>query len=288
MKRHAALADLARDHFQALRCAQIIGKARSQSEMIKAAGTLLELWRDELIYHFREEEEALLPILSRCGPLMENAYALRMLGDHAYLRDGLRRLQARLDNDEDFSGLLRELGIRLQEHARFEDREMFGYLEETLSEEELREVAAISHQLRALWGRPVGPIKASRPSGDKISATHLILFVADQDCSRDFYRFVLGLQPRLDVPGMTEFELTPGTVLGLMPHASARALLQIEPGLLSSEVYLVVPDPQAMAGRAVQQGATVLSPLSIRSWGAEVIYLRDPEGHILALANREV
>ncbi len=34
-----------------------------------------------------------------------------------------------------------------------------------------------------------------------------ILYVSDQQVSRDFYAAGLGLEPVLDVPGMTEFNL---------------------------------------------------------------------------------
>ena len=44
-----------------------------------------------------------------------------------------------------------------------------------------------------------------------------ILYVSDQKKSRDFYSFVLDLQPSLDVEGMTEYILSDRTKLGLMP-----------------------------------------------------------------------
>ena len=46
---------------------------------------------------------------------------------------------------------------------------------------------------------------------------NFILYVKDQAVSRVFYAIALGMAPRLDVPGMTEFELSGGCVLGLMP-----------------------------------------------------------------------
>lgn len=44
-----------------------------------------------------------------------------------------------------------------------------------------------------------------------------ILYVSDQRRSAGFYEQVLALQPRLDVPGMTDFILSDGAVLSLMP-----------------------------------------------------------------------
>ena len=47
-----------------------------------------------------------------------------------------------------------------------------------------------------------------------------ILYVADQSRSARFYATLLGFAPTLDVPGMTEFELSDTCKLGLMPEGS--------------------------------------------------------------------
>jgi catechol 2,3-dioxygenase-like lactoylglutathione lyase family enzyme len=124
-----------------------------------------------------------------------------------------------------------------------------------------------------------------------MARAHLILYVADQVRSRDFYRAVLALPPALDVPGMTEFELPGGAVLGLMPEAGIRRLLgPVLPdpaqarGIPRAELYLVVPDPARFQARALAAGARELSPLALRDWGAEVAYALDPDGHVLAFA----
>lgn len=44
---------------------------------------------------------------------------------------------------------------------------------------------------------------------------HTILYVADQNKSRDFYKHILGVDPILDVPGMTEFKMSESHVLAL-------------------------------------------------------------------------
>lgn len=161
MKRHPALTDLARDHFHALACSQTIRKARDPEELRRAGEALVKLWNDDLIHHFREEEEVLLPILSRHGPLLRDERLRQMVEDHAVLRDGCRRLRSRLAGDIDSGELIRELGARLEAHARLEDREIFGLLEATLSDEELTEVANLSQQFRTSHSRPVGPVKGT-------------------------------------------------------------------------------------------------------------------------------
>ncbi|MCB9763958.1 MAG: VOC family protein [Alphaproteobacteria bacterium] len=116
---------------------------------------------------------------------------------------------------------------------------------------------------------------------------HFILYVREQARSAAFYRAALGVEPRLDVPGMTEFALTGGAVLGLMPEAGAARLLGIDPGASRApraELYLLVDNPGAAHQRALAAGAAELSPLQPRDWGHEAAYSLDPDGHVLAFA----
>lgn len=52
-----------------------------------------------------------------------------------------------------------------------------------------------------------------------LTKSHFILYVRDQARSTQFYRAVLDAAPLLEVPGMTELQLSGGAVLGLMPEA---------------------------------------------------------------------
>lgn len=120
---------------------------------------------------------------------------------------------------------------------------------------------------------------------------HFILYVSDQKASAGFYERVLLLRPQLDVPGMTEFRLNDGSVLGLMPGAGIKRLLGDglpDPagaaGIPRAEVYLVVENPGAFHRRALENGAAELSPLLPRDWGHEAAYCLDPDGHVLAFA----
>lgn len=123
---------------------------------------------------------------------------------------------------------------------------------------------------------------------------HFILYVSDQKASARFYEEVLGAKPRLDAPGMTEFQLDGGCVLGLMPEAGIKRLLGARlpdpaqaAGTPRAELYLLTDDPAGFHKRALDSGAAELSPLARRDWGHEAAYSLDRDGHVLAFA-REI
>lgn len=123
-----------------------------------------------------------------------------------------------------------------------------------------------------------------------ISRVHTILYVRDQDASARFYRQVLGVEPSLDVPGMTELPLSAQHVLGLMPEAGAARLLgaandpAFASGVPRAELYFMVDDPAAYHARCLAAGGAEQSPLTARDWGHDVSYALDPDGHVVAFA----
>jgi catechol 2,3-dioxygenase-like lactoylglutathione lyase family enzyme len=119
-----------------------------------------------------------------------------------------------------------------------------------------------------------------------------ILYVKDQEMSAAFYEKVLLCKPRLHVPGMTEFQLTQGAVLGIMPEAGIKRLLgeslpdpAAAAGIPRAEIYLVVDDPDAYHARAIENGARELDGLAPRDWGHRVAYSLDADGHVLAFGS---
>ena len=122
---------------------------------------------------------------------------------------------------------------------------------------------------------------------------NFILYVKDQGASTEFYQKVLAMSPELNVPGMTEFRLNDETVLGLMPVAGIKRLLgnklpdpEKANGIPRAEVYLTVDDPAGFHRRALENGASELSPLEPRGWGDNAAYSLDPDGHVIVFANK--
>lgn len=121
--------------------------------------------------------------------------------------------------------------------------------------------------------------------------SHFILYVKDQNRSTEFYETVLKTAPRLNVPGMTEFLLSPECVLGLMPENGIKRLLgsklpdpALANGVPRTELYLIVDEASEYLARALSLGATLVSDLSPRDWGDTVAYCLDEDGHVLAFA----
>lgn len=120
---------------------------------------------------------------------------------------------------------------------------------------------------------------------------HIILYVSDQAKSTKFYSAVLNVAPTLDVPGMTEFTLNDGCILGLMPEKGIKSLLgEAIPdpanarGVPRAELYLRVDDPNTFHQRAIKCGAKELSPVDKRNWGDIAGYSLDSDGHVIAFA----
>ena len=117
-----------------------------------------------------------------------------------------------------------------------------------------------------------------------------ILYVSDQEASRIFYESVLQIQPALDVPGMTEFRLGNGFILGLMPIDGIKRLLgkdifpKTKEGNPRVELYLHVRNAEQFLDRAIQSGAEHILKVSMRDWGDRVGYCLDLDRHVLAFA----
>ena len=126
-----------------------------------------------------------------------------------------------------------------------------------------------------------------------MTKAHFILYVEDQARSTAFYSHVLGCDPSLNVPGMTEFLLSENSTLGLMPIVGIKRILQHRlpdpaqgSGIPRAELYLLVDHPLNYHRRAIEAGALELSGLEDRDWGHRAAYSLDPDGHVLAFAEQ--
>jgi len=125
----------------------------------------------------------------------------------------------------------------------------------------------------------------------EIHHTEIILFVEDQQVSAAFYQKLLNKNPSLNVPGMTEFQLSDTCKLGLMPNDGIAKIITPKTkhpstanGIPRCELYFSVNNPDDFYDYALQQMIPVISPPENRDWGHRVVYLQDPDGHMIAFA----
>ena len=126
-----------------------------------------------------------------------------------------------------------------------------------------------------------------------IQFIHTILYVADQQLSTDFYTKLLRRNPELNVPGMTEFLLAQNFKLGLMPNNGIAKILEDKTphpdsgnGIPRCELYFYVEDIELEFTNAMNTDAKLISDIQDRTWGDKACYFADPDGHIIAFAQK--
>ena len=136
MKRHAALVPLSHDHQHGLAAALGLRRA-TETSAPDARRDFLAFWQTEGQAHFQIEETVLLPAVA--DVLAPDHEAIRrVLSDHAEIRSRSQQIEGEerppLDD-------LHGLGGLVEQHIRFEERELFPLIETLLDEAELRALA---------------------------------------------------------------------------------------------------------------------------------------------------
>ena len=118
-----------------------------------------------------------------------------------------------------------------------------------------------------------------------------IIYVQDQEFSKNFYSEILDLKPTLDVPGMTEFKVASNVTLGIMPESGIKRILGAKAdelknskAPLKAEIYLRHKNAKKIFELALERGAKKISDFEKRNWGEEVAYLLDKDGNIIGLS----
>ncbi|MEI2758579.1 MAG: VOC family protein [Bacteroidia bacterium] len=120
-----------------------------------------------------------------------------------------------------------------------------------------------------------------------------ILYVKNQQESAVFYTKLFRQEPALNVPGMTEFILAPNCKLGLMPNYGIAKILSdktphpnLGNGIPRCELYYYAENIELEFDNAINAGAHLISPIIDRDWGDRACYFSDPDGHIIAFAQK--
>ena len=134
MKRSAELTPLSHEHHQALFVA--IGLKRAED--VDASAAFLDYHEATGERHFEIEEQVLLPGWLAADPDGDADAARRVLAEHLEIRTATARLRAGEAAVDD----LHALGVLLERHVRYEERELFPMIESRLDDGALRSLGA--------------------------------------------------------------------------------------------------------------------------------------------------
>ncbi len=134
MKRHPALAHLSREHHGALILARLLQNNAPAYKGLPAdtkgkAEYAVKFYNEELIKHFEEEEKVLQLVKGNNAQL--DVLVEAIFREHQELHAAFKSI----NNHQNFTMHLDDLGKALEVHVRKEERELFPLIQETCSEE---------------------------------------------------------------------------------------------------------------------------------------------------------
>lgn len=155
--RHPSLIPLSQDHHHglalALRCRkQALGQIKPMGlkGLKERAQELRDFFADNLVVHFRAEEEVLFPQMRALVPESE-AILEQLIRDHQQIRAAIPRLEG----EAGLGKLVFDLGDLLERHIRKEERELFPLFEQHIGETGAETVG--DEIKKILDARPVSP-----------------------------------------------------------------------------------------------------------------------------------
>lgn len=133
LKRHQAIVSFSKDHhFGLLLVWKIRQGLQKDISTERVSNYVLFFFKEDLAKHFKEEEQLLFSKLPADDKLRNKAEK-----EH----QAICNLVAAIDQKKDDSTLLSQLADELEQHIRFEERELFNHLQNNISEKELELVA---------------------------------------------------------------------------------------------------------------------------------------------------
>jgi hemerythrin-like domain-containing protein len=128
IKRNESLQPLSRDHHEGLLFVWKIRQGLDNGTSIEKLRDYANwFWKNHIKAHFFQEEKLLLPVLPTGDPK-----AAKLISDHADIREIILTIGKEPERYDFFW-----LSNLLESHIRFEERELFPYVEQLLSTEDL-------------------------------------------------------------------------------------------------------------------------------------------------------
>lgn len=148
LKRHPALIPLSKDHhFGLLLCWKIRTGIKKEIEEERIAAYVDYFFQNHLLYHFEEEEKYIFPLLDEKDEKRKKAER-----QHRKIGRLVDKLIAESDHTEVTLGQIEE---EVEGHIRFEERDLFPYIQKTQNEiqlEKLRiKIEEIHHATNEIW-----------------------------------------------------------------------------------------------------------------------------------------
>jgi len=134
LKRDEALQPLSRQHHQGLLVSLFLSNGLKKGVATKPMRDfILQFWQDDLLKHFEAEEQVLVPFAKPYATL--EPLITRMLLEHQQIVLLINRInnEARAEQLE----TIKDFADKLEQHIRFEERELFEQLQLTLSAEDM-------------------------------------------------------------------------------------------------------------------------------------------------------
>lgn len=134
------LTSLSHDHHQALRVCQLLRRCDEEDAQEIREG-FEKFWEPHL-RHLQIEETVLFPKYAECGGADDPMLA-RALTDHATIHDLADRVVSAAEPPVD---LMHDLGDAINDHVRFEERELFPEIENAIpADEQPQLMQALDH-----------------------------------------------------------------------------------------------------------------------------------------------
>ena len=137
LPRHAALQPFSRDHYVGLVQAKHLTASAdaTDADRRKAVREFLDAWQSDIVVHFDDEERLLINLLDEAGKD-------QLLKEHGRLRELAAEANERRRAVDPGAEWVRELGQLLNDHIRWEERELFPSVQQQADDAELQALEA--------------------------------------------------------------------------------------------------------------------------------------------------
>ncbi|HWC53834.1 MAG TPA: hemerythrin domain-containing protein [Chitinophagaceae bacterium] len=134
IKRHNAIVSFSKDHhFGLLLGWKITQGLKKGISPERISNYVIYFFENDLDQHFKEEESLLFTLLPPADPLRKKAEAQHR---------SIFRIVTAIKANKEQTTLLQQLAYELEEHIRFEERELFNYIQQQVPVAELEKISS--------------------------------------------------------------------------------------------------------------------------------------------------